>query len=730
MAKKIFPSRRRSRPIYKKRRPSGPRGKDHDHLQASILTLLTGQEKPLTADEIANALYLHHTQSSLLRKTLGQMLAAGTLLKKGKPFTAADKPEQLQGTLDLTSKGFGFVTPEGEQIKGGKDVYIAQQNLNTAGPGDTVLIAIIGSTSRGRREGRVLRIMHRAVTRICGVYNLTAVGGQVLPDDSRLPYALFIPQGEDLDAQDGMAVVAEITHYGSQQQGPTGRVTEVLGDPRQAGVQIRMAIQQFSLHEQFPVAAEEEASRLLPVTQAQGDRIDLRHVLHVTIDGEDARDFDDAICVERRKDGFVLYVSIADVGFYVQPGSSIDQEAYLRGTSIYLPDRVLPMLPERLSNDLCSLMPDTDRPAFTAVLEFDNTGQRMAERYHKSLIRSKKRLTYTTVNQILSDHDQEVRSAHAELVPMLEQANHLAALLNNHRARRGSLDFNLPEPVISLQGDRVVNISQAERYEAHLLIEAFMLAANEAVAESLSKAKLPVLYRIHEPPDPAKLETFTDAAHALGIHTPRSAMGPSWFAQIIAQAKHSPSEYIVNSLLLRTLQQARYSPENTGHFGLAAPYYLHFTSPIRRYPDLIAHRVLQALLTGTAGQPLTPQQKTDLVEAGTHLSQCERKAIDVERNIHARCSALYLLDQVGNVFTGIISGVSASGLYIMLDDSFISGMIPLSSMTDDYYLYDSRRYRLIGENRHQIYQLGNRVHVRLDRVDLLDKQLSFSPATD
>ncbi|NLX19280.1 MAG: ribonuclease R [Desulfobulbus sp.] len=730
MTRKFFHNRRRPRPVHKKRKPSGRHGKDSDHLQTAIQTLLTEADGPLTAAEIVNALYLTPVQSSLLRKVLGQMLTAGTVLKKGKLFTAARVPEQLKGTLDLTGKGFGFVTPEGEEVKGGKDIYIAPHNLNAAGPGDTVVIAVTGTTSRGRREGRVLKVLHRAVTKVCGVYNLTPAGGQVLPDDGRLPYSLFIPGGEDLGARDGMAVIAEIIHYGSSQQSPTGRIIEILGDPRQADVQIRMAIFQFSLREHFPATAEDEASRLLPVTQASGDRIDLRHLLHVTIDGEDARDFDDAICVERSEGGFVLYVSIADVGYYVRPGSAIDQEAYLRGTSVYLPDRVLPMLPERLSNDLCSLMPDTDRPAFTAVLEFDFSGQRVAEHYRKSLIRSKKRLTYTTVHQILSVRNPEIRAAHAELVPMLEQADHLAALLNSHRIQRGSLEFNLPEPVIRLENSRVVEISQAARYEAHQLIEAFMLAANEAVAESLSQAKLPVLYRIHEPPDPAKLETFTDAAHALGIHTPHSATGPAWFAQIIAHAKKSPNEYLVNSLLLRTLQQARYSPENSGHFGLAAAYYLHFTSPIRRYPDLIAHRVLQSLLTGTAEQHLTPQPKTDLAEAGAYLSQCERKAIDVERNIHARCSALYLLEQVGERFTGIISGVSASGLYITLDDTFISGMIPLSSMSDDYYLFDSRRYRLIGENSNRIYQLGSRIHVRLDRVDLLDKQLSFSLITD
>lgn len=727
MAKKYLRNRKPPRPFRKKRETSGDRGKEPGSLQASILALLIEQDTPLTEAEIDHALYLARPQLPLLRKTLGQMLANNLILKKGRLFSLAARPERVRANLDLTSKGFGFAVPEGEQAKGGKDVYIAPHNLNGASHGDTILVAVTGTT-RGRKEGRVLQVLRRAVTQLCGVFSVTTAGGQVLPDDDRLPYTVFIPRGEEFGAHDGMAVVAEITDYGSERQGPAGRIVAILGDLRLASVQIGMAIRQFDLREHFPTEVEAEAAQLVPVTQADGDRIDLRHLPHVTIDGEDARDFDDAICVERTGHGFVLYVSIADVSCYVQTGSPIDREAYLRGTSVYLPDRVLPMLPERLSNDLCSLVPGADRPAFTAILEFDDAGRRTAERYHKSLIRSRQRFTYTIVNRILSLQDQEDRSAHAELVPMLEQANHLTALLKQRRIERGSLEFNLPEPVVTIKSDQVAAISLAERNQAHMLIEDCMLAANEAVAESLAKAKRPVLYRIHEQPDPAKLETFTDAAKALGLHLPRVAISPAWFAQIISQALDSPAEYIVNNLLLRTMQQARYSPENSGHFGLAAPYYLHFTSPIRRYPDLVAHRVLQALLTGTLGKPSVPGKEADLSEAGMHLSQCERKAIDVERNVHARCSALYLMDRVGEIFASIISGVTAFGLYVTLDESFISGMVPLSSMTDDYYLHDSRRYRLIGENSNRIYQLGDRILVRLDHVDLLGKRLSFSPA--
>jgi ribonuclease R len=731
MARKILRKNKAAGLPRKTRRRTG-RGTATGSLHASILGLLTAQGLPLTETEIALALHMGGGQLPALHTTLAQLLEEHKIEKKGKRFFPAAQAEHLRATLDLTSKGFGFAVLEGEQAKGGKDIFIAPHHLNSASQGDSILVAVTG-TARGRREGRVIQVLSRAVTQLCGLFTASGAGGYVTPDDDRLPYTLLIRRGDDLAAGNGMAVVAEIIDYGSERQGPTGRVIEILGDAGTVGVQIRMAIIQSALRETFPAEVEAEAAQLTAVSECTEGRTDLRHLPHVTIDGETARDFDDAICVERKGDGFILYVSIADVSHYVQTGSPIDREAYLRGTSVYLPDRVLPMLPERLSNDLCSLVPDQDRPAFTAILSFDAQGRRTDERYARSLIRSCRRFTYTTVNHLLYLNDPEVRTAHADLVPMLEQAKKLSALLKSCRTERGSLDFNIPEPQITLDGEQVASITLAERNQAHSLIEDCMLAANEAVAETLAKANKPVLFRIHERPDPTKLETFTDAAKALGLHLPQSEVNPAWFAQVIRQAQSSPAEYIVNNLLLRTMQQARYSPENTGHFGLAAAFYLHFTSPIRRYPDLVAHRVLQALLTGQTEHPPSPihgEGKT-LVDAGVHLSQCERKAIDIERNVHSRCAALFLMDKTGETFGAIISGVTAFGLYLTLDESYISGMVPLTSMTDDYYLHDSRRYRLIGERSNKMYQLGDRVQVRLDHVDLQNKRLSFSlvPAT-
>ncbi|MBM9537848.1 ribonuclease R [Desulfobulbus alkaliphilus] len=696
-------------------------------LQSKILTLLAEHDQALTITAIMEKLRFSPDHLPLLHKALLYLVENGTLEKKGSRFGLPAQPAALSATLDLNAKGFGFALIEGEDT-GGRDVFIPPHQLNGASHGDHILVMITG-TSRNRREGRVVRIVSRAVTRLCGLFTATAKGGHVLPDDNRLPYTLLIRAGDDRGAADGVAVLAEITDYGSERQGPSGRVVEILGDPRSVAVQLRMAIFQSGLRDRFPAEVEAEAAGLTAVTTCSGDRVDLRHLPHVTIDGETAKDFDDAICVEKTTEGFTLHVSIADVAHYVRPGSPIDREAYLRGTSVYLPDTVLPMLPERLSNDLCSLVAHQDRPAFTATLTFDHQGRRISQHYRKSMIRSRQRFTYTTVYQLLNRIAPEMQAPHADLLAMLDQARQLTALLKKQRMARGSLEFNIPEPQVTLENDHVASISLAERNEAHMLVEDCMLAANEAVAETLAKAQQTVLFRIHEYPDPTKLEAFTDTVRALGLIIPEAEVNPAWFARVIRQAHNAPAEYIVNTLLLRTMQQARYSPENVGHFGLAASFYLHFTSPIRRYPDLIAHRVLHALLTGQSNEihdlPC-PEEDKDPVRAGLHLSQCERKAIDAERNAHARMAALFLLDRIGDHFTAIISGVTSSGLYIALDGNFISGSIPLNSMTDDYYLFDARRHRLIGEHSNTVYQLGNRVIVRLDHVDLAGKRLIFS----
>lgn len=693
-------------------------------LTDGVLEFLAGRDDYTGLGEIIIAMKLPRHERTQVKDILLSLEKKGKVQRRGSKYLLTGDSGLIKAVLDLTARGFGFALIEGATEKG-KDPFISPANLNGASHGDTILVRLLTS-GRGRSEARVVKIIERGISRLCGIYTADRKKGYVTPDNDRLPYTVFIPQGADSGAANDTAVLVEIIDYGTGGRPPQGKITEILGDPMTAGVQIRMAIEQFELPLTFPAAVLQEAEKLAAIHECEEGRKDLRKIKHVTIDGETAKDFDDAIAVEKTKNGYRLYVSIADVSHYVRAGSAIDKEAYQRGTSVYFPNLVLPMLPERLSNDLCSLVPDQDRPAFTAILDFNAGGKRTGQQFCKSMIRSRQRFTYTAVRQILYDRDPAAKKSHKPLMPMLEAAGELADLLNRHRTRRGSIGFNIPEPEIRLDGDRIEAIARAERNKAHQLIEEFMLAANEAVAETMDREKEKVLYRIHEKPDPEKVAKFTEATASMGLPLPSGDQSPAWFAMVVKEAQHSPAEYVINNLMLRTMQQARYSPENLGHFGLAAEYYLHFTSPIRRYPDLVAHRVLQNFL-GRSGRkvPLLPD-RIALPDAGVHLSKRERVSVDVERNTQARLSALFLREHIGEEFDAIISGVSTFGMFVELRDSFISGAIPVGEMKDDYYILDTRSHKYVGELSARTFQMGDLVRVRLEQVDMLRKKITFS----
>ena len=729
MTKKIT---RRHRPGRKTRkhgiRPGRQGFANAPSLADRILFLFSGKKNPLSTTGVMKELDLPGGARKAVNTTLHALVKDKKLRRRNKKFLGSSQDELFTATVALTSRGFGFATVEGQQADE-KDLFISRDNLNGASHGDTVLIRILKRAARGRKEAQVARIVKRAVSTLCGIFIADKKGGHLMPDNPKLPFMVFIPAPKCKNAESGTAVLARITSYGDRDSEPTGEILEILGDPLTVAVQLRMAMEQLSLPRFFPDEVSREAQRLQPLTSCDNDRKDLRSVPHVTIDGATAKDFDDAVAVEKTSMGFRLYVSIADVSHYVQPGSAIDNEAYRRGTSVYLPDLVLPMLPERLSNNLCSLVPHEDRPAFTAILDFDKSGKQLGAEYCRSMITSHTRFTYDTVHQILFLNNKDEQKKHTELLPMLSAAKQLSSRLRKQREKRGSLGFTIPEPFITLDDDKVTSISHCRRNEAHLLIEDFMLAANEAVAETLARAHEDVLFRIHEKPDPAKVTTFTEAAAAMGLQLPKTEISPAWFARVLDEARGKPAEYVVNNLLLRTMQRARYSPENLGHFGLAAQYYLHFTSPIRRYPDLIAHRVLHNFLIKKTkkGSPHPVLAKGEnLTLAAVHLSARERVAVDAERDVQARLSCLFLLDRLGEEFDAVISGVTSFGLFVELTRLFISGAVPMRSMKGDYYLFDSRAHRLVGERTNRIYQLGQTVRILLEHVDMQAKRITFS----
>lgn len=716
----------RRRPHNRKRFPLRD-SPQRPSLREQIVSFLATQETPASTAVIMKGLDLPGHARKPVKEILIALIKSGKIQQKNKTFLAMGTTGLKRATLALTSRGFGFATMEG-QGPNEKDIFIHQNNLGSASHGDTILIKILGKPSRGRQEGSVVKVLERAVTTLCGIYTEDNKGGHLLPDDSKLPFTVFIHRGKSKNAANGTAVLARITDYGTEKQGPSGEILEILGDPLTVPVQLRMALEQLMLPRSFPEEVLHSARQLEPVQTCEEGQRDLRSISHVTIDGATAKDFDDAVAVEEISDGFRLYVSIADVSHYVKTGSVIDKEAYKRGTSVYFPDLVLPMLPERLSNDLCSLVPQQDRPAFSVILDFDRNGKQRRAEFCRSMINSRQRFTYGRVHRLLFLKEPEEQKKHAALLPMLTAAAKLSNLLRKRREKRGSLGFNIPEAEIQVDNNHITSMGHAQRNEAHLLIEDFMLAANEAVAKTLAQAGKKVLYRIHERPDPTKVTTFTEAAGAMGLHLKKADINPAWFAGVLDEARDKPAEYVINNLLLRTMQQARYSPDNLGHFGLAAEYYLHFTSPIRRYPDLIAHRVLHNFLVQQTGKgkQLAILSDDNLALAALHLSKRERIAIDGERDVQARLACLFLLDRIGETFAAVISGVTSFGLFIELLEFFIRGAIPLRSMTDDYYLFDSRAHRLIGERHNRVYQLGHTVTVRLEHVDMADKRITFS----
>ncbi len=733
MAQKRF-KHKKTHPNIAQRRPRSQKRHLTEALGGKILGFLHSADSPATMTDIAKAITGKRTLGDELKAACTNLLYDKAIIKHDKKhFTLSPAAQLYTGTLQQHPKGFGFVkiTSKSTQAPEQKnDIHISSNNLAGAMHGDVVLVYVQDSKAGNRPEGAVIKVLERGPDTIAGFYKSERRGSFVYPEDSRYPFIIQIEEPKNTEIENGTAVIVQIHLPEKPARTVPGSIVEVLGSPDNIDVQMRLVIEKFRLPHEFSEESKEEADNLPEAILLDSAREDLRKTLHVTIDGETAKDFDDAICVAKTEDGYRLHVSIADVSHFVKPGSPIDKDAYQRGTSIYFPGRVIPMLPEKLSNNLCSLIPGEDRLAVTAILDFDHTGKRTTMRFCRSIIKSHNRFTYTTVRQILIDKDAKTRTTYSKFLPMLEVAGELATILMKYRKDRGSINFTLPEPEISLDTDgRIESISKAERNFAHQIIEEFMLAANEAVAETFTKNNRKSLYRVHELPDYAKVVEFSVFAKSLDIQLPPPQISPEWFGKALAVCLGSPEEYIVNNLLLRTMQQARYSPENVGHFALAAENYTHFTSPIRRYPDLMVHRELCRLLLERKKKVIVNKPPQDLSGVGNFLSSRERIAVSSEREMGDRLKMLYMEKHLGEPFSAIISGVTDFAFFVELLDLFISGAVPLELLKDDYYLYDGKHHRLIGEISGTTYQIGDIITVTATDVDKNKNRINFVPSS-
>jgi ribonuclease R len=703
---------------------------DPDSLDRRVLDLVSSLGKPVSVRDLVRGLSLDPPARRELKSVLRRLIADGALVKiRGARVGLPDRMNLVVGRLSCSPSGHGFVVPEVRR-EGEGDLFVAPANIREALHGDRVVARVERRTGRGP-EGRIIRVLERANQRIVGRYEEDGrFGGHVVPFDRRVLHEVFVPAGEESRAVAGQMVAVEITRPPTATRNPVGRVLEVLGRLTDPGVDLKVIVAKYALPDAFPAEVEEEARRVArPVgaPEAAG-RTDFRGWLTVTIDPEMARDHDDAVGIERRgKAGYRLAVHIADVAHYVREGGALDQEAYLRGTSVYFPDRVVPMLPHPLSSDICSLVEGEDRLTQSVVIDLDAEGRVEKAAFHDGVIRSAARLSYEQAQAIV-DGDAAARERFAPLVPSLLAMDELAKLMRVRRYERGSLDFDLPEPKLVLdEAGEMTGILRHERLGSMRLIEEFMLAANEAVAEGLHRAGAGALYRIHEQPDPARVEESVELVASLGYRVPANLeeIRPEHFQLILRQIEGKPEEKLVSYLLLRTMKLARYHEENLGHFGLATDMYAHFTSPIRRYPDLLAHRALRALRQGR-DPAREAWLREKLPEMGLHLSERERRAAEAERELVEWKKVRFMAGKLGEAFAGYVTGVQAFGLFVELEEIYVQGLVHVSSMTDDYYRFHERAHSLRGENTKTTYRLGDRVEVQVVRVDLERRQIDFA----
>lgn len=695
-----------------------------------ILELLKDRGRPITQRQllIELALETEQEQEALRRRLLAMVRDGQLLLNRRGAYGLVKEMELIKGYVVGHKDGFGFVVPEDNA----GDLFLNARQMRSVFPDDEVLVRVSGIDSRGRREGMIVEVITRNTHSLVGRFITEQGAAFVEPSNQRVTQTILIPPGAEGGALHGQMTVVEITEQPSVHARPVGRVIEVLGDHMAPGMEIDVAIRNHELPNEWPDKVLRDAKQYSPhVTEEMfKGRLDLRAKPFVTIDGEDAKDFDDAVyCEPRSMGGWTLYVAIADVGNYVQPGSPLDKEALNRGNSVYFPGRVIPMLPEVLSNELCSLKPQVNRLTLVCEMAISPTGKITRYRFAEAVIKSHARLTYNEVYATVEQADKALQKKHKTLLPHLKELFFVYRTLQTLRQKRGAIDFDLPETkIIFGEGRKIERIVALTRNDAHKLIEECMLCANICAARFLLKNEAQGLYRIHEGPSLEKLTDLRKFLSELGLKLPGKEMPlPNDYAKLLKIIQDRPDAHLIQTILLRSLSQAVYSPENKGHFGLAFDAYTHFTSPIRRYPDLVVHRAIRAILR----REFKPGEIDPKFQAyGEHCSMTERRADDATREAVDWLKCEYMMDKVGHEFPGVISSVTSFGLFVLLSDIYVEGLIHISMLKNDYYQFDPIKHALSGEKTGKRFRLGDTVKVRVVRVDLDQRKIDFVLAED
>ena len=682
---------------------------------------------PMKLKELAILLQVPKEKKHELKAVMDALVEEGKvcLSKKGKYCKGEAK--RLTGVYQAHPRGFGFVTVEGEP----DDIFIGEDDTLGALQGDTVEVTIVKSPEGKRKEGKILRIVSRGTVKLVGLFQIQKNKnyGFVIPDNQRFVKDIFVPIECSKGAVNGHKVVVGLTSYGGDGKKPEGKVVEIIGHINDPGTDILSIVKNYDLPLEFPEKVLNQAARIADeISEADmAGRKDLRNWQMVTIDGEDAKDLDDAISLTRDGEDYLLGVHIADVTNYVQERSALDREALNRGTSVYLVDRVIPMLPHKLSNGICSLNAGVDRLALSCIMKVDKKGNVIDHEIAETVIRVDERMTYTSVKKILTDKDPEETEKYHELVPMFELMEELADILRRKRHQRGSINFDFPETKMVLdKAGRPLEIRPYDRNVATKIIEDFMLLANETVAEDYYWQELPFVYRTHEAPDEEKIRKLATFINNFGysMHIGVNEIRPKEVQKLLTKVEGTPEESLISRLALRSMKQAKYTPENTGHFGLAAPYYTHFTSPIRRYPDLQIHRIIKDNIRGRMNVGKIEHYQSILPEVTKHSSETERRAEEAERETIKLKKVEYMSERIGEVFEGVISGITKWGMYVELPDT-IEGLVHVTNMYDDHYDYYEERYEMVGEHTGNVYKLGQTVFVRVIGTDRLSRTIDF-----